>query len=155
VPSFVTVMSLVMEDIACAWKEPLACLPFPLVWCCTLGMGDEILATFPEPILHTLQHWSWKENVYLKLWYSPTTQKTTAWSVTTVKTPTFIYTHKLDIDLTFIKYHVIILWLNNGRWRIKMSLCLIKHHAMRTYGEADVWLHAFLYSALWASSLPA
>jgi hypothetical protein len=27
---------------------------------------------------------------------------------------------------------------------VKLSLCLTKHHVMKAYGEAEVYLHAFL-----------
>jgi hypothetical protein len=30
----------------------------------------------------------------------------------------------------------------------KLSLCLIKHYAMKVYGGLDVWTHLFLTSAL-------
>jgi hypothetical protein len=37
-----------------------------------------------------------------------------------------------------------------------LSLCLTKHHAMKTYWRSAVWLHAFLTSALdggeWSAS---
>jgi hypothetical protein len=39
-----------------------------------------------------------------------------------------------------------------------LSLCLIKHYAMKAYGEMDVWIHIFLTSALvggeWSPSRP-
>jgi hypothetical protein len=31
---------------------------------------------------------------------------------------------------------------------VKLSLCLIKHYAMKTYGEMDVQIHVFLISVL-------
>jgi hypothetical protein len=41
---------------------------------------------------------------------------------------------------------------------IKLSLCLIKHHAIKIYVEVEVWLHAFLTSVLdggdWSASHP-
>jgi hypothetical protein len=47
----------------------------------------------------------------------------------------------------------IVLSLPPRRWRykpksIKISLFLIKHHAMKTYGRVEVQLHTFLTSAL-------
>jgi hypothetical protein len=30
--------------------------------------------------------------------------------------------------------------------KVKLSLCLTKHHAMKTYWGMEVWLHAFLTS---------
>jgi len=35
-----------------------------------------------------------------------------------------------------------------GITKVKLSLCLIKHLAMKTYGEIATQLHAFLTSAL-------
>jgi len=32
--------------------------------------------------------------------------------------------------------------------RVKLSLCLIKYHAMKTFGGMEVYLHTFLTSAL-------
>jgi hypothetical protein len=32
--------------------------------------------------------------------------------------------------------------------KVKLSLCLTKHHSMKTYGGVEVELHAFLTSAL-------
>jgi hypothetical protein len=28
--------------------------------------------------------------------------------------------------------------------RVELSLCLIKHHDVKTYGEMEVWLHVYL-----------
>jgi hypothetical protein len=28
--------------------------------------------------------------------------------------------------------------------KVNLSVCLIKHHAIKTYGEVEVYLHAFL-----------
>jgi hypothetical protein len=43
--------------------------------------------------------------------------------------------------------------------KAKLSLCLTKHHAMKTYGRVEVWLHTFLASALdgdeWSASRPS
>jgi hypothetical protein len=40
--------------------------------------------------------------------------------------------------------------------KLKLSLCLTKHHAMKMYWGVEVWLHAFLISALdggeWSAS---
>jgi hypothetical protein len=48
--------------------------------------------------------------------------------------------------------------LNSWRWKVKLSLCLTKHHAMKTYWGMEVQLHAFLTSALdgseWSASRP-
>jgi hypothetical protein len=33
--------------------------------------------------------------------------------------------------------------------KLPLSLCLIKHHDMTTYGGVEVYLHAFLTSALY------
>jgi len=42
---------------------------------------------------------------------------------------------------------------------VKLFLCLIKHHAMKTYGEVEVYFQAFLISALdggeWLFNAPA
>jgi hypothetical protein len=42
--------------------------------------------------------------------------------------------------------------------KVKLSLCLIKHYAMKAYGGVDVWIHIFLTSALaggeWSASFP-
>jgi hypothetical protein len=47
---------------------------------------------------------------------------------------------------------------SNGKIKVKLSLCLIKRHAMKAYWRVDVWLHAFLTSTLdggeWSASLP-
>jgi hypothetical protein len=32
--------------------------------------------------------------------------------------------------------------------RVKLSLFLIKHHAMKVYGAVEPWLHAFITLAL-------
>jgi len=32
--------------------------------------------------------------------------------------------------------------------KVKLSLCLTKHHALKTYWRVEVQLHAFLISAL-------
>jgi hypothetical protein len=32
--------------------------------------------------------------------------------------------------------------------KVKLSLCLIKHHAMKMYKGVEVWLRAFIISAL-------
>jgi hypothetical protein len=41
---------------------------------------------------------------------------------------------------------------------LKLSLCLTKHHAVKTYVGMEVWLHPFLTSALdgdeWSASRP-
>jgi hypothetical protein len=41
---------------------------------------------------------------------------------------------------------------------VNLSLCLIKHYIMKTYGGVDVQIHVFLTSALvggeWSASLP-
>jgi hypothetical protein len=34
-----------------------------------------------------------------------------------------------------------------GKKKVELSLCLTKHHAMKTYRGVEVWLHAFLASA--------
>jgi hypothetical protein len=39
--------------------------------------------------------------------------------------------------------------------KVKLSLCLIKHHVMKTYWGVEVYLHAFLNSALHGGELPA
>jgi hypothetical protein len=43
--------------------------------------------------------------------------------------------------------------------KVKLSLCLTKHHAMKTYWGMEVYLHAFLTSALdggeWSASRPS
>jgi hypothetical protein len=48
--------------------------------------------------------------------------------------------------------------LKNGRSKVNLSLCLTKCTATKTYGEVEVELHAFLYSALgggeWSASRP-
>jgi hypothetical protein len=31
-------------------------------------------------------------------------------------------------------------------WKVKLPLCLIKHHVMKTYWGMEVWLHTFLTS---------
>jgi hypothetical protein len=45
-----------------------------------------------------------------------------------------------------------------GKCKVKLSLCLIKHHSIKTYGGVEVYLHAFLISALdggeWSASHP-
>jgi hypothetical protein len=42
--------------------------------------------------------------------------------------------------------------------KVKLSLCLTKHHVMKTYWGVEVYLHAFLISALdggeWSTSRP-
>jgi hypothetical protein len=42
--------------------------------------------------------------------------------------------------------------------KVKLPLCLTKHHAMKAYGEVKVWLHASLTSATdggeWSASRP-
>jgi hypothetical protein len=42
--------------------------------------------------------------------------------------------------------------------KVKLSLCLIKYHAMKTYGRMEVQLHASLTSTLdggkWSASQP-
>jgi hypothetical protein len=42
--------------------------------------------------------------------------------------------------------------------KVKLSLCLTKHHAMKTYWGVEVYLHEFLAPALdggeWSASLP-
>jgi hypothetical protein len=47
---------------------------------------------------------------------------------------------------------------DNRKMEVKLSLCLTKHYAMKTYGEVDVYVHFFLSSALvggeWSASHP-
>jgi hypothetical protein len=42
--------------------------------------------------------------------------------------------------------------------QVNLSVCLTKHHAMRTYGGVEVYFHAFLLSTLdrrqWSASRP-
>jgi hypothetical protein len=45
----------------------------------------------------------------------------------------------LDSDTNFIYTHVV---------KVKLSLCLTKHHAMKTYWGVEVQLHAFFSWAL-------
>jgi hypothetical protein len=35
--------------------------------------------------------------------------------------------------------------------KLKLFLCLTNHHAMKTYGRVDVWIHILLTSALTGS----
>jgi hypothetical protein len=37
---------------------------------------------------------------------------------------------------------------NDSKKMVKLSLFLIKHHAIKTYGRAEIQLHAFLTSPL-------
>jgi hypothetical protein len=41
---------------------------------------------------------------------------------------------------------------------VKLSLCLIKHYAMKAYGGVDIWIHIFLTLAIvgseWSASRP-
>jgi len=39
-------------------------------------------------------------------------------------------------------------WEAAVRVKVKLSLCLIKHHAINMYGEVEIWVHAFLIMAL-------
>jgi hypothetical protein len=32
--------------------------------------------------------------------------------------------------------------------KVKILVCLIKHHAMKTYEGVEIWIHEFLSSAL-------
>jgi hypothetical protein len=47
---------------------------------------------------------------------------------------------------------------SHSKVKVKLSLRLTKHHAMKAYWGAEVWLHAFLTSALdggeWSASRP-
>jgi hypothetical protein len=50
-----------------------------------------------------------------------------------------------------------IIW--NGKVKVKLSLCLTKHHDMKLYREVEVQHHTFLTSALdageeWSASCP-
>jgi hypothetical protein len=38
-------------------------------------------------------------------------------------------------------------WPKIDSKKVKLSLCLIKHYAMKAYGGVDVWIHIFLNSA--------
>jgi len=47
----------------------------------------------------------------------------------------------------------------NGKVKVKLSLCLTKHHDMKLYREVEVQHHTFLTSALdageeWSASCP-
>jgi hypothetical protein len=39
-------------------------------------------------------------------------------------------------------------WRACVKVKVKLSLCLNRHHAMMTYWGVEVWLHVFLTSAL-------
>jgi len=47
----------------------------------------------------------------------------------------------------------------NDKGKVKLFLCLTKHHAVKAYGGMEVWLHVFLTSALdgdeWSASRPS
>jgi hypothetical protein len=49
--------------------------------------------------------------------------------------------------VTFLKTNFCYITLKSTG-KVKLSLCLIKHHAMKTCGGLDVQLHAFLTSTL-------
>jgi hypothetical protein len=53
---------------------------------------------------------------------------------------------------------ILVLHTSKGKGKVKLSLCLTKHHAMKTYWGVEVQLHAFLTSALdggeWSASRP-
>jgi hypothetical protein len=46
----------------------------------------------------------------------------------------------------------------NNRGKVKLSVCLTKHYAIKAYGGLGVYIHVFLTSALvgreWSASLP-
>jgi hypothetical protein len=54
--------------------------------------------------------------------------------------------------------HVKMLCKSMHKVKVKLSLCLTKSHAMKTYWEVEVELHTFLTSALyrgeWSASRP-
>jgi hypothetical protein len=48
--------------------------------------------------------------------------------------------------------------LIKGKVKVNLSLCLTKHHAVKTYWEVEVYIHTFLTSSLdggeWSASRP-
>jgi hypothetical protein len=62
----------------------------------------------------------------------------------------FLINCRTDSLLTYL--------LTDGKVKLKLSLCLTKHHLMKECGLMEVWPHAFLTSALdggeWSDSRP-
>ena len=58
----------------------------------------------------------------------------------------------VSISQFYLSRHIV----NTDHKKADWPLCLMKHHAMETYGEVEVWLHSCITSSprQWSASLP-